>query len=55
MGNEIQAIKAGILEIAEIFVVSKADKPGADQTVAELTMLLSLDPTRRTHDKSRSY
>jgi LAO/AO transport system kinase len=47
MGDEIQAIKAGILEIADIFVVSKMDKPGADQTVAELAMLLSLDPNRR--------
>jgi len=55
MGDEVQAIKAGILEIADIFVVSKADKPGADQTVAELTMLLSLDPHRRHHDKSKPY
>ena len=55
MGDEIQAIKAGILEIADIFVVSKADKPGADQTVAELAMLLSLDPHRRQHDKSKPY
>ena len=55
MGDEVQAIKAGILEIADIFVVSKADKPGADQTVAELAMLLSLDPTRRQHDKSTPY
>ncbi len=55
MGDEVQAIKAGILEIADIFVVSKADKPGADQTVAELAMLLSLDPHRRHHDKSKSY
>src|SRR5436305_1615756 len=55
MGDEVQAIKAGILEIADIFVVSKADKPGADQTVAELAMLLSLDPHRRHHDKSRPY
>lgn len=47
MGDDIQAIKAGILEIADIFVVSKADKPGADQTVAELAMLLSLDSGRR--------
>jgi LAO/AO transport system kinase len=47
MGDDIQAIKAGILEIADIFVVSKADKPGADQTVAELAMLLSLDPNRK--------
>jgi LAO/AO transport system kinase len=55
MGDDIQAIKAGILEIADIFVVSKADKPGADQTIAELAMLLSLDPTRRQHDKERPY
>ena len=55
MGDEVQAIKAGILEIADIFVVSKADKPGADQTVAELAMLLSLDPLRRLHDKSKPY
>jgi len=47
MGDDIQAIKAGILEIADIFVVSKADKPGADQTVAELAMLLSLTPNHR--------
>ena len=47
MGDDIQAIKAGILEIADIFVVSKADKPGADQAVAELAMVLSLDPGRK--------
>ncbi len=47
MGDDIQAIKAGILEIADLFVVSKMDKPGADQTVAELAMLLSLDPNRK--------
>jgi len=47
MGDDIQAIKAGILEIADIFVVSKADKAGADQTVAELAMLLSLTPHHR--------
>ena len=55
MGDDIQAIKAGILEIADLFVVSKADKPGSDQTVAELAMLLSLDPIRRTHDKTLPY
>src|SRR5690348_17187899 len=46
MGDDIQAIKAGILEIADIFVVNKADRPGADQTAAELRMLLSLDEHR---------
>jgi LAO/AO transport system kinase len=49
MGDDIQAIKAGILEIADIFVVNKADRPGADQTAAELRMLLSLDEHRREH------
>lgn len=55
MGDEVQAIKAGILEIADIFVVSKADRPGSDQTVAELAMMLSLDPARRQHDKTLPY
>ena len=55
MGDEVQAIKAGILEIADIFVVSKADRPGSDQTVAELAMMLSLDPARRQHDKTQPY
>jgi LAO/AO transport system kinase len=50
MGDDVQAIKAGILEIADIFVVSKMDKPGADQTVAQLAMLLSLDPRRKQAD-----
>lgn len=49
MGDDIQAIKAGILEIADIFVVNKADRPGADQTAAELRMLLSLDAQRHEH------
>jgi LAO/AO transport system kinase len=49
MGDDIQAIKAGILEIADIFVVNKADRPGADQTAAELRMLLSLDAQRGKH------
>jgi LAO/AO transport system kinase len=47
MGDDIQEIKAGILEIADVFVVNKADRPGADQTAAELRMLLSLDERRK--------
>ena len=42
MGDDIQAIKAGIMEIGDIFVVNKADRPGADRTVTEVTMMLSL-------------
>src|SRR5207248_5668675 len=42
MGDDIQAIKAGIMEIGDIFVVNKADRPGADKTVNEVTMMMSL-------------
>src|SRR5438552_8326942 len=42
MGDDIQAIKAGIMEIGDIFVVNKADRPGADRTVNDVTMMMSL-------------
>jgi LAO/AO transport system kinase len=41
-GDQIQAMKAGIMEIADILVVNKADKPGADATVADLSAVQSL-------------
>jgi LAO/AO transport system kinase len=41
-GDEVQALKAGIMEIADIFVVNKADREGADRTVASIESLLSL-------------
>jgi LAO/AO transport system kinase len=41
-GDEVQAIKAGILEIADILVVNKADLPGADNAVAALRAMLDL-------------
>jgi LAO/AO transport system kinase len=44
MGDDIQAIKAGMMEIADIFVVNKADRPGVEQTVGELEAMLSLAP-----------
>ena len=40
MGDEIQAIKAGLLEIADVFAVNKADRKGAERTVAALEMML---------------
>ncbi|TAK44884.1 MAG: methylmalonyl Co-A mutase-associated GTPase MeaB, partial [Betaproteobacteria bacterium] len=40
MGDEVQAIKAGVLEIADIFVVNKADLPQADRTERELLAML---------------
>lgn len=42
MGDDIQAIKAGIMEIGDVFAVNKADRPGADKTVTEITMMMSL-------------
>ena len=41
-GDDVQAIKAGILEIADVFVVNKADCPGAEGAVAQLEAMLSL-------------
>ncbi len=40
LGDDIQAIKAGILEIGDVFVVNKADRDGADRTARELTTML---------------
>jgi len=42
LGDDIQAIKAGILEIADVFVVNKADRPGANKTAAALKTMLEL-------------
>jgi LAO/AO transport system kinase len=42
MGDDIQAIKAGLMEIADIFVINKADRPGAEQTQREIEAMLSL-------------
>lgn len=44
LGDDIQAVKAGILEIADVFVVNKADMAGADQAVIQLRTMLNLDP-----------
>lgn len=41
LGDEVQAIKAGVLEIADIFAVNKADREGVDRTVTALKMMLS--------------
>lgn len=43
LGDEVQAIKAGILEIADILVVNKADRPGVDKTVKALEMMLETE------------
>ena len=42
LGDSIQTIKAGLMEIADIFVVNKADKPGVEQVVAEIESMLDI-------------
>jgi LAO/AO transport system kinase len=44
LGDDIQAIKAGILEIGDVFVVNKADQDGAERAAGELEVMLSLNP-----------
>ena len=44
MGDEIQAIKAGIMEIADIFVINKADRDGSHQLVSEIMSMLNMVP-----------
>jgi LAO/AO transport system kinase len=49
LGDEVQALKAGIMEIADIFVVNKADREGVERVVAEIQSMLSLS----THEGHR--
>ena len=46
MGDDIQVMKAGIMEIADIFVVNKSDKEGAERVATEVNMMLDLLPDR---------
>jgi LAO/AO transport system kinase len=49
LGDEVQALKAGIMEIADIFVVNKADREGVERVVAEIQSMLSM----ASHDGAR--
>ena len=49
LGDEVQAIKAGVLEIADVFAVNKADREGADRTVMALQMMQGLAPAPAGH------
>ncbi|WP_232235153.1 MULTISPECIES: methylmalonyl Co-A mutase-associated GTPase MeaB [Frankia] len=53
MGDGVQAAKAGVLEIADVLVVNKADRPGADRTVNELTAMLRMGGAGRGEDDRR--
>ncbi len=50
MGDDIQAIKAGILEIGDVFVVNKADRDDADRTARDLTTMLEMNPNKVDDD-----
>lgn len=47
LGDDVQAIKAGIFEIGDMFVVNKADRPGADRTATELRTMLDMEEDER--------
>lgn len=48
-GDEVQTMKAGLMEIADIFVVNKSDRPGADQYLKNLRLMLA--PAFHTHEE----
>src|SRR5499426_2224186 len=45
LGDDVQALKAGVLEIADVHAVNKADRDGADRTMAEIRAMLTLLPS----------
>jgi LAO/AO transport system kinase len=51
MGDDIQAIKAGILEVGDIFVINKADREGADKTFNELRQMIDMGHNRYEEGK----
>jgi LAO/AO transport system kinase len=55
LGDEIQAIKAGILEIADVHVVSKSDKPDASRTVTDLKQMLTLGFTMEMMERKEAW
>lgn len=54
MGDDIQAIKAGILEVADIFVINKADHSGAERSVQLLEQMLSMGHVFNQHDSGHA-
>lgn len=54
LGDGIQAIKAGIFEVGDIYLVNKADSELADKTVNDLQMMLGMNRTEKAADRSRA-
>jgi len=55
LGDDIQAIKAGILEIADIIVVNKADHPGADNSVRALRVMLEMTQGKHNSGTAKAH
>ncbi len=60
MGDDIQSIKAGLMEIADVFIVNKADRDGVERTVAEIEMNLMMglgseDPREKTENEETAH
>jgi LAO/AO transport system kinase len=55
LGDDVQVIKAGVLEIADVFAVNKADREGADRTVRELQGMLGLRQGQRPADHDHAH
>ncbi len=53
MGDDIQAIKAGILEVGDIFVINKADREGSDKTFSDLRLMIDMDQKKYREGKWR--
>jgi LAO/AO transport system kinase len=53
MGDDIQAIKAGILEVGDIFVINKADREGTDKTLSDLKLMIDMDQKKYRAGKWR--
>ena len=55
MGDEVQAIKAGLLEVADLVVVNKGDRPGAQRTAAQLRAMLMPSAPREGPDRDEPH
>jgi LAO/AO transport system kinase len=55
LGDDIQAIKAGILEVADLFAVNKADREGAERTVRDLRSMLELNHAMLSADATAGW
>ena len=55
MGDDVQALKAGIMEISDVFVINKADRAGVDETRRDLQQMLELSGPFDAHDGAEAW